>query len=59
MGNSAIIGPNGHILAGPLEGEEGIIYAEIDLREIIKAKRMFDAVGHYARPDVFDFRLNK
>ena len=53
VGNSAIIAPNGQILAGPLEAEEGILYAEIDLDQIIKAKRMFDAVGHYSRPDVF------
>jgi len=53
VGNSAIIAPNGQILAGPLEAEEGILYAEVDLDQIIKAKRMFDAVGHYSRPDVF------
>ena len=57
VGNSCIIGPNGKILAGPLEAEEGILYAEIDLQEIIAAKRMFDAVGHYSRPDVFEFRV--
>lgn len=57
VGNSSIIGPNGQFLAGPLEGEEGILYADIDLKQIIKAKRMFDAVGHYARPDVFLFQL--
>ena len=57
-GNSAIISPNGQILAGPLEAEEGIIYTEIDIQQIIKSKRMFDAVGHYARPDVFSFNVN-
>ena len=56
-GNSAIIAPNGQILAGPLEAEEGILYADIDLQDIIKAKRMFDAVGHYSRPDVFSFNV--
>lgn len=59
VGNSAIIGPNGDVLAGPLEGKEGILYAQIDLQDIVKAKRMFDVVGHYARPDVFDFKINK
>lgn len=56
-GNSTIIAPNGKILAGPLEAEEGVLMAEIDLRDIIKAKRMFDVVGHYARPDVFKFGI--
>lgn len=58
VGNSAIIAPNGKILAGPLEAEEGILYAEIDLEDVVKAKRMFDAVGHYSRPDVFTFNVN-
>jgi len=31
VGNSAIIAPNGQFLAGPLEAEEGILYADIDL----------------------------
>ena len=57
VGNSCIIGPNGQILAGPLEAEEDILYADIDLRNIIKAKRMFDVVGHYSRPDVFSFSI--
>jgi len=58
-GNSAILAPNGQILAGPLEAEEGIIYADIDLQQIIAAKRMFDVAGHYARPDVFTFNVNR
>lgn len=58
-GNSCIIAPNGKILAGPLEAAEEILYAEIDLQQIIAAKRMFDVAGHYARPDVFNFSVNK
>lgn len=57
IGNSCIIAPNGQILAGPLAAAEGILYADIDLQQILAAKRMFDAVGHYARPDVFAFSL--
>lgn len=59
VGNSCIIAPNGKILAGPVEAKEQIVYAEIDLKDIIHAKRMFDATGHYARPDVFEFGLRK
>ncbi len=58
VGNSSIIAPNGQFLAGPLEAEEGILYADIDLNQIIKAKRMFDVVGHYSRPDIFGFNVN-
>jgi len=57
IGNSSIIAPNGKIIAGPLEAEEGILYADINLNDIIKAKRMFDVVGHYSRPDVFNFNV--
>jgi nitrilase len=56
-GNSCIINPKGQIIAGPLEAEEGILYAEIDINNITEAKRMFDVVGHYARPDVFNFSI--
>ena len=59
VGNSCIIAPNGQILAGPLEAEEGILYADIDRNQILASKRMFDVVGHYARPDVFDFKVKK
>ena len=56
-GGSVIISPLGKVLAGPLFDKEGILYADLDLREIIKAKMDFDVIGHYARPDVFDFKL--
>jgi len=57
VGNSCIIAPNGQILEGPLEAEEGILYTDIDLQQITKVKRMFDVAGHYSRPDVFDFSV--
>jgi len=57
-GESCIISPKGEIIAGPLDSEEGILYADIDLSEIIATKRRFDVVGHYARPDVFNFSVN-
>ena len=57
VGNSCIIAPSGQILAGPLEAEEGILYADIDFHQILSAKRMFDVCGHYARPDVFKFNV--
>ena len=51
-GNTTICGPEGEILAGPLEGAEGIVYAKIDADHARKIRRHFDPVGHYARPDV-------
>ncbi len=58
-GNSCIINPKGQILAGPLNEKEDILYAELNMNEILEAKRMFDAAGHYSRPDVFNFSINK
>ena len=58
-GNSSIIGPYGEILAGPAQNKAEVLYAEIDLSVITKAKRMFDVAGHYARPDVFIYEINK
>jgi nitrilase len=52
-GGAAIYAPGwGEILAGPLYGEEGMVVADCDLRETLRAKRLFDAVGHYSRSDV-------
>lgn len=53
-GGSVIFSPLGKVLAGPLFDNEGILTAEIDHREIVKAKIDFDVIGHYARNDVFD-----
>jgi nitrilase len=56
-GGSCIISPLGKRLAGPLYDKEGILTAEIDHREIIKAKMDFDPIGHYARNDVFELNV--
>lgn len=56
-GGSVIISPLGKVLAGPLFNEEGILYADIDHREIIKSKMDFDVIGHYNRSDIFEFRV--
>lgn len=58
-GESCIIHPFGKVIAEPLDREEAIIYADINLHDIILAKRRFDVVGHYARPDVFNFSVNR
>lgn len=58
-GRSAIVNPMGEIIAGPMEQREGILIAEIDLREIPRAKFDFDVTGHYARPDVFHLMVDR
>lgn len=59
VGGSAIIGPNGRYLAGPLYEGEGILYADLDLHEIPARKQSLDVVGHYARPDVFQVTISR
>jgi nitrilase len=51
-GNTAIVGPDGDLIAGPLRGEEGMLVADLDLADARRARQMNDAVGHYARTDV-------
>lgn len=58
-GGSCIISPLGKILMGPERNKKSIIYADINLDEIIKGKYDFDVVGHYSRPDIFKLKVNK
>lgn len=52
-GGAAIVEPTwGKVIAGPLHDAEGILYADCDLRDTLRAKRWFDVVGHYSREDV-------
>jgi len=52
-GGSLIVSPMGEVLAGPLRGGEGLLLAEVDLADVVRARFDFDAAGHYARPDIF------
>jgi predicted amidohydrolase len=58
-GGSVIVSPLGEVLAGPLRDCEGILTAELDLDDLPRARFDFDAVGHYARPDVFSLRVDE
>ena len=57
-GGSAIVDPFGQVLAGPCFGEEAVLTADLDLQELPRARFDLDVTGHYARPDVFQLRVN-
>jgi nitrilase len=58
-GDSAIVSPDGEFIAGPLHERKGIVYAELDPAQFSAARWMFDAAGHYARPDVFQLTVTR
>ncbi len=58
-GGSAIIAPDGRYLAGPVFDQETTLMADLDLSEIDREVMTLDVTGHYARPDVFDLRVNR
>lgn len=57
-GGSCIISPFGEVLAGPHFDGPIILTADLDLDEIVRGKFDLDVVGHYARPDIFQLRVN-
>jgi nitrilase len=56
-GNSVIVAPTGEIIAGPLIGEDGILYADLDVAQAQRARHEFDPVGHYSRADVLQLHV--
>ncbi len=58
-GGSCVIAPDGNFVVEPVFDEETIIVAELDLTQIDREKMTLDVSGHYSRPDVFDFGVNR
>ena len=56
-GGSAIIGPDGAYLAGPVYDEPAILVADLDLGRLAEERMTLDVAGHYSRPDIFEFRV--
>ncbi|MCC7167800.1 MAG: carbon-nitrogen hydrolase family protein [Rhodospirillales bacterium] len=57
-GYASIVGPTGQIIAGPMGPGEGILYADVDLNDVIVPKMIHDYAGHYNRPDIFQVHIN-
>lgn len=57
-GGSAIIGPDGQYIAGPVYEESTILTAELSLDQVREESMSLDVAGHYARRDCFAFDVN-
>ncbi len=58
-GGSCIVNPFGQYVAGPVFGREEIVYADLDLDQVVQSRLDFDPMGHYARPDVFKLTVTE
>ena len=57
-GNTVVVAPSGEILAGPVREREETLVADLDLGEVLSARRHLDPVGHYHRPDIFRLHVD-
>jgi len=58
-GDAVVVKPMGAVVAGPLNREKGILYAEIDREDARRARRTLDVCGHYSRADIFSFSVDR
>lgn len=59
-GSSAVFGPDGRRLTEPVdETTETIIYADLDMDDLIKVRMFNDCMGHYSRPDLLWLGVSK
>lgn len=58
-GGAVVIKPGGAVAAGPLNRDRTILYTEIDIETARRARRSLDVCGHYSRPDIFSFSVDR
>jgi len=58
-GDAVVVKPFGGVVAGPLHNEKGTLYAAIDLEAARRSRKSLDVAGHYGRPDIFHFEVDR
>lgn len=58
-GGSCIAAPNGEWLVPPAVGEECLLVATLDRREVRRERQNLDHAGHSGRPDVIRLAVNR
>lgn len=58
-GGSCLVGPDGEFIIEPVIDIEILKTVELTHQTVREERQNFDSVGHYARPDVFQFSVSK
>jgi len=56
-GGSCAVGPLGTFIAEPVWDKEEIIYADLNMDDLVESRMDFDPVGSYSRPDILSDTL--
>lgn len=58
-GGSAIIGPDGAYIAGPVFDQSTILFADLELARVREESMSLDVAGHYHRADCLELRVTR
>ena len=57
-GNTTIVDPTGHVVAGPLVGQAGIVMADVDVNEARHQRHRFDLSGRQKHPELLQLLVD-